>query len=432
MDSGPGALPECDPAAPPASYEEFRSCAYQEPDTGTWIVDGDVAITDEAELRAFYDVLMDTPSDERDDALSFGTHESTGATLIVDSYDGADSIWPPARQCDIRYCVSRAALGDLYQPVVDAIHVAADDWSRGSGVRFHHVVSQDGKCNASNALVDFDVGRGPNGATYAARAFSPRSTRRDRNLLINVSAFTTELRIHDLPRYMRHELGHVLGFRHEHVRVAASKCMREDTHWRPVTPYDSASVMHYPSCGGTSDYTLTAYDRTGVTALYGDGHRCNPAQVGASTACGVYDDGNDAVLAEAFFYGGPRAICAPDGTERGACGQWLGMCGTSEGRPMAFSVSEDETGPGHVTSSIYFPSVTRGACYLDLGVEHCGHWFGPEVTGEFVRCYLFDDGRANMIGPVTRMRLGHTLEFCMADGSTDGTCRRWFGDCRVH
>ena len=52
VDSGPGALPECDPAAPPASYEEFRSCAYQEPDTGTWIVDGDVAITD-----ALYDAL---------------------------------------------------------------------------------------------------------------------------------------------------------------------------------------------------------------------------------------------------------------------------------------------------------------------------------------------------------------------------------------
>ena len=49
-----------------------------------------------------------------------------------------------------------------------------------------------------------------------------------------------------------HELGHTLGFRHEHTRPESGTCF-EDNNWRPLTPYDSASIMHYPQCNGTSD-----------------------------------------------------------------------------------------------------------------------------------------------------------------------------------
>lgn len=66
-----------------------------------------------------------------------------------------------------------------------------------------------------------------------------------------------------------HELGHTLGFRHEHTRPEAGTCF-EDNNWRPLTPYDSASIMHYPQCNGTSDdLSFTASDAAGVRALYG-------------------------------------------------------------------------------------------------------------------------------------------------------------------
>ncbi|MBZ4422954.1 hypothetical protein [Myxococcus sp. RHSTA-1-4] len=69
---------------------------------------------------------------------------------------------------------------------------------------------------------------------------------------------------------LRHELGHILGFRHEHTHPASGTCF-EDSDWRALTPYDPSSVMHYQWCSGvmTADMRLTDLDERGSVSLYG-------------------------------------------------------------------------------------------------------------------------------------------------------------------
>ena len=69
----------------------------------------------------------------------------------------------------------------------------------------------------------------------------------------------------------RHELGHILGLRHEHIRAEAGGVCTEGTSFRALTPYDSSSVMHYPWCNGvtTTDLSITASDTSGARQLYG-------------------------------------------------------------------------------------------------------------------------------------------------------------------
>jgi hypothetical protein len=71
---------------------------------------------------------------------------------------------------------------------------------------------------------------------------------------------------------LRHELGHVLGFRHEHIRSGAPPACPDEDLWGTIdlTQYDPQSVMHY-FCGGAGspELALTELDRIGSQKLYG-------------------------------------------------------------------------------------------------------------------------------------------------------------------
>ena len=117
---------------------------------------------------------------------------------------------------------------------------------------------QQRACSTSSPTSDHAVPRPRVLPEHAARSATSSSTR---SSLCNIRPWTLGL--------LRHELGHTLGFRHEHTRPEAGTCF-EDNNWRALTPYDSASVMHYPQCNGTSsDLSMTATDRQGAVTLYG-------------------------------------------------------------------------------------------------------------------------------------------------------------------
>src|SRR5687767_4050331 len=144
------------------------------------------------------------------------------------------------------------------------------DWAKPGAVGCVDGSARGASCNAANPNVVFDVRPVNVNGQYLARAFFPNEPRTARNVLIDESSF-------DLPAnetlqlagILRHELGHTLGFRHEHTRPESGTCF-EDTSWRALTAYDAASVMHYPQCNGTQngDLVLTSLDQAGANAVY--------------------------------------------------------------------------------------------------------------------------------------------------------------------
>jgi hypothetical protein len=105
------------------------------------------------------------------------------------------------------------------------------------------------------------------GGAYLAASFFPSYPSVRRYLNIDPSFFSETL--FDRTGILRHELGHVLGYRHEHISGVAG-CGVEDGKWKAITPYDSRSVMHY-LCGGagTTYLELSASDIEGHRRVYG-------------------------------------------------------------------------------------------------------------------------------------------------------------------
>jgi serine protease len=234
------------------SFEEFRERVAIETTTGYFIVDWDRVITTEQELFEVWGTLQQG-------ALAVGTN------------GGADVKWNETQKRNITYCVG-ASFGANKAAVVAAMEAATTNgWEKFADVNFVHLTNEDANCTAQNANVVFDVNQ-VTGQPYLARAFFPNSGRAQRNVLIDTSSFNpAQTGNIPLANIVAHELGHTLGFRHEHTRPEANagECF-EDNQFRGLTTYDSGSVMHYPQCNGTSTtLAFTARDQEGVRLLYG-------------------------------------------------------------------------------------------------------------------------------------------------------------------
>lgn len=249
------------------TWDEFRRSAFQEPQTGVYVVDGDVALRDLDALEAYY---WNARADVEDS-------DEVGFRLAINLADnGKRDAWGLDRRRALSYCVSRTLWGGRYGEIVGVMARAAERWNRSTNIQFVHDVTQDGSCDELNPHVVFDV-RPTTDVPYVARAFFPHESRQERNVLINTDydfPLPAPLENVTLVGVLRHELGHTLGFRHEHIRQGEFNGCIEDEPWEALTAYDSQSVMHYPHCEGTNtmDLDLTALDIEGARQIY-DGAR---------------------------------------------------------------------------------------------------------------------------------------------------------------
>jgi hypothetical protein len=87
-----------------------------------------------------------------------------------------------------------------------------------------------------------------------------------RYVYVDPSYFRTD---YDRVGIFRHELGHLLGYRHEQIDRLSGCYHTEDNRWEELTPYDPKSVMHY-FCGGhgTKTLAITDVDRAAHRKVY--------------------------------------------------------------------------------------------------------------------------------------------------------------------
>src|SRR6202034_1304780 len=111
------------------------------------------------------------------------------------------------------------------------------------GIQFVYKSNQDS--NPSVDSTNFVLRLYPEAeGQFVAQAFYPHDAPARRYLNLDPSYFTTG---YNKIGVLRHELGHVLGYRHEHIQPTAIEgCYQaEDSQWRRLTDYDALSVMHY-------------------------------------------------------------------------------------------------------------------------------------------------------------------------------------------
>jgi hypothetical protein len=237
----------------PPTWAEFKASTFRDVD-GIYIVNGDEPVGNVAKLRAYYEAMMDRADQNG------GSNQ-----LVVNTVGGYDDVWSGSQVGNLTYCVSDD-FGSLKSTIVSAMEGGAALWEgASSAVDFVYDSSQDSNCTTSNDAVLFPV-EPIETNEYIARAFFPSSPDSEMNVLVDDSVTSSGWPAANI---LGHELGHTLGFRHEHTRPEAGTCF-EDNNWRPLTPYDSNSIMHYPQCNGTSsDLGFSALDGQGVAALYG-------------------------------------------------------------------------------------------------------------------------------------------------------------------
>jgi hypothetical protein len=158
-----------------------------------------------------------------------------------------------------------------YRMVVDNMQAATADWQDVCDVLFEYRPELDEADSVRPDGVVFPVRELNTAGRFIAAAFFPNDPVDRRRVLIDPSYYAVDLPFNKVG-VLRHELGHVLGFRHEHIRSGAPpECPGEDTAGTfPFGAYDPKSVMHY-FCGGVGsvELAISALDQLGAERLYG-------------------------------------------------------------------------------------------------------------------------------------------------------------------
>ena len=230
-----------------------------------YVLEGDL-LMDDVQL-AEYAIRKTDDSDTEpvvEDQLGGGTSK-----LLAVARNGKIVRWELGKV--LTYYIAKETFSpEQYIIVRDSIRDATEDWMKVCGIQFEYQPQLDTNNTKRNDAL-FSVRFLDAGGAFIAAAFFPDDPPARRIVVIDPSFFIPGLLFNKVG-VLRHELGHVLGFRHEHIRSGApAGCPGEplfDT--IDLTKYDPTAVMHY-FCGGVGNKELeiTNLDREGARRVYG-------------------------------------------------------------------------------------------------------------------------------------------------------------------
>lgn len=247
----------------------------QAPD-GYYIVDGDIAMTD-VEIKQ---MVRDRQA-ELKGAKAWPDSARQGE-LIVITVGGLPSCYRTDAQRRLTYAVDKNSFAsapkpDAYQNIITELDEATDDWERACpecNIKFERLPITSPVQGEANFIVKYIGNQG----SLIARAFFPLDPPSKRYVQITSGYYSGD---YDRVGILRHELGHTLGYRHEHIRPEAPvNCAfsTESKKWVRINmgKYDKNSVMHYPCelsgqlAAGSYDFKLTTVDKASHTKFYVD------------------------------------------------------------------------------------------------------------------------------------------------------------------
>jgi serralysin len=256
------------------TYEEFKASAQvQGADHELYIVEWDYPINSEQALRSYYDNVVAGTMPKAAVRRTNNPPPDNGSCAVASPPPTCvDDIWFSGEQRTLSYCISND-FGANKSAVISAMAGASAAWHAVTNADYTYLSAGDGACRSGDPV--------PAGTTFkvspysgSACSFWPfsgvncggtgRTLLFDPNANFSGFSFTTVL---------THELGHILGLHHEYQRMPEAKSGCGLFELRPLTAFDSSSIMGAPNfpttCGLGVGSVVSANDGIGIRQLYG-------------------------------------------------------------------------------------------------------------------------------------------------------------------
>jgi hypothetical protein len=243
-----------------------RACRVELGTTEYYVLEGDLVL-DEVQLARY---ALQRDQGGSDPTVAEGEADNGKARLLGISRDGKMVRWKPGLALTFYVAKESFPTQQKYELARESVRSAAEAWMSICGIQFQYVPQLDGNAAARPGGAIFSVMHYDARGRFIAAAFFPDDPPERRIVLIDPSFYGDTG--FDNVGVLRHELGHVLGFRHEHIRSGAPPgCPGEPLYDTiDLTRYDPKSVMHYfCSGGGSRSLDITELDRDGAQRLYG-------------------------------------------------------------------------------------------------------------------------------------------------------------------